>query len=478
MIRTLSADSKNTYRELSFSLDILSWNICDAKDKILGAKTSLQEFQTQLKDRPIFCLQETKNEIKIADYECWNKLRSDSHSGGLCIGVRKEMLDFVKIINTDEYDDIMAVTISGDLFNLQDEVVLVNIYDSPENSSYKTSKKKLGNDKRTLDDLSSFLSSPKCGKQYVVVGDLNARTANLSEPARSDETLESLMDGSFMRSSYPMTTTRNSEDDILNERGRRLLDLIAEADMKLLNGSTLGDVFGRYTCLHYNGSSVVDYMMVSNCLASYVSHFRVLDFTNISDHRPITCRFMLTALPIIRRVNVNFTDQPKGYLWNKASSPPAFKSAQGEPDYMAALQSAMSYDCQCKDDVKKINEDLTNLLTNAANLSLETKGGIDRKRGRRKSRKHPWFDLECIKARIELRKNCKKYCKTPLNTEIRSTYYAMRKEYRKLITQKKNMFQANLNKEIEDGKEIKWESFKKLKSQKNTKEDDMDLYDI
>ena len=138
MNRTPSADTKITDRAVNPSLDILSWNICDAKDKVLGAKTSLQEFQSQLKDKPIFCLQETKNEIKIADYECWNKLRSDSRSGGLCIGVRKEMLDFVKIINTDEYDDIMAVTISGDLFNRQDEVVLVNIYDSPENSSYKT----------------------------------------------------------------------------------------------------------------------------------------------------------------------------------------------------------------------------------------------------------------------------------------------------------------------------------------------------
>jgi hypothetical protein len=33
--------------------------------------------------------------------------------------------------------------------------------------------------RKTLKDLSCFFSSPKCGKQFVVVGDFNARTAYL-----------------------------------------------------------------------------------------------------------------------------------------------------------------------------------------------------------------------------------------------------------------------------------------------------------
>ena len=86
-----------------------------------------------------------------------------------------------------------------------------------------------------------------------------------------------------------MTPTRNSENRTINERGKRLLDFASEADLKILNGSTLGDIFGRYTCLHYNGSSVVDYVLVSHTLATKVTQFKVLEFTNISDHRPITC---------------------------------------------------------------------------------------------------------------------------------------------------------------------------------------------
>jgi hypothetical protein len=122
---------------------------------------------------------------------------------------------------------------------------------------------------------------------------------------------------------------------------------------------------------------------------------------------------------------------------------------------------------------------LINVLTKAASLSHDIKRGAGRKRGRGKFRKNPWFDLECIKARIELRQGCKKYRKTPLDFEIRLSYFTLQKAYRKLImSHKKKVFHANLNKEIEDGKEIRWENFKKLIAQKCAKEDDIDLYDI
>jgi hypothetical protein len=170
--------------------------------------------------------------------------------------------------------------------------------------------------------------------------------------------------------------------------------------------------------------------------------------------------------------------QPKGYLWNKVTSLAAYQSAQNDPDLMATCQSAISYDCHSKEDVKKINEDLISVLTKAASLSLDIKRGAGRKRGKRKLRKNPWFDLECIKARIKIRQGCKKYCKTPLDSEIRLSYYTLRKAYRKLISHKKNVVHANINKEIEDSKEIRWENFKKPKAQKCAKEDDMDIHDI
>ena len=230
---------------------MICWNINDIKDKVLGFKTANQDFLAQLKNQKIFCLQETKEEVQIPSFKCYNKLRVDSRSGGLCIGVVRELNHLVQLVDTSQYNDIMAVRLSARI--LGEEVILVNVYDSPENSSYKTRRRKQGHLKDTLEELSCFLSNLACGTPYVIVGDMNARTGNLCEPPRTNNgTIDDLIDGSFLRRSYNMTPTRNSEDDTINERGKKLLDFTSEADIKILNGSTLGDVFGRYTRLHYN----------------------------------------------------------------------------------------------------------------------------------------------------------------------------------------------------------------------------------
>ena len=52
--------------------------------------------------------------------------------------------------------------------------------------------------------------------------------------------------------------SRNSCDIFTNKFGNELIDIVKKADLKILNGRTLGDVTGNYTCTQYNGKSVVD----------------------------------------------------------------------------------------------------------------------------------------------------------------------------------------------------------------------------
>ena len=46
-------------------INLLSWNINDIKDKVLDLKTADHEFLAQLEGQEIFCLQETKEDVKI-----------------------------------------------------------------------------------------------------------------------------------------------------------------------------------------------------------------------------------------------------------------------------------------------------------------------------------------------------------------------------------------------------------------------------
>lgn len=48
--------------------------------------------------------------------------------------------------------------------------------------------------------------------------------------------------------------------------------------MRILNGRTLGDMLGKFTCFTSNGSSVVDYAIVSESVLNSILYFNVSYF--------------------------------------------------------------------------------------------------------------------------------------------------------------------------------------------------------
>ena len=95
----------------------------------------------------------------------------------------------------------------------------------------------------------------------IIQGDLNARTGGLEDtvaPDKSDEMFEINFD--------KPPPKRNSQDDKVDPRGQELLDMCKSLDINIINGRKTGDPFGQYTCIKYNGNSVVDYVIASPCL--------------------------------------------------------------------------------------------------------------------------------------------------------------------------------------------------------------------
>ena len=62
---------------------------------------------------------------------------------------------------------------------------------------------------------------------------------------------------------------------MLNARGSLLLDFLACNKLQILNGCTLGDIFGKYMC------SVVDYMAATPDLKEAVLSFKIPFFDSI-----------------------------------------------------------------------------------------------------------------------------------------------------------------------------------------------------
>ena len=119
--------------------------------------------------------------------------------------------------------------------------------------------------------------------RVLIQGDLNARinTENDTiEPDKYDERLGI---------SFTDIPCRNSQDHgEVNVRGVELLNLCKSLNMVILNGRKTGDVFGKYTSIHWNGKAVVDYAIVPADMFEHVSSFTVGNYAPfISDHCPI-----------------------------------------------------------------------------------------------------------------------------------------------------------------------------------------------
>ena len=155
--------------------------------------------------------------------------------------------------NRNRFNRIQAVSISKTYTKAEKNITLINIYDSPENSSYKVRMRSLGVEENTLEALLHFIGEQLGHSDIMLVGDLNARTGGVNFIPVTKDWMKK------KKSNAPRPCR------VLNERGNRFLDLLGSCDLTLLNGNVIGDIFGELTCYQYNGQSVVDYIAVHPC---------------------------------------------------------------------------------------------------------------------------------------------------------------------------------------------------------------------
>lgn len=92
------------------------------------------------------------------------------------------------------------------------------------------------------------------------------------------------------------------------------------AHLRILNGRTLGDSNGKFTCHRPLGSNVVDYLIVSEELLSDILYFPVHPFKGtFSDcHCKITSIPMLPQYSVVKSVMIGIQASLQ-CAWNKSS---------------------------------------------------------------------------------------------------------------------------------------------------------------
>ena len=432
-----------------------------------GIKTKISEFTSIIKNHDIICLQETKEAIKISDYRCFNSNRKSSRSGGVCICVRNNLSKGVIKLNTSSTPDIIAIKLKKSHFNMHHDLAIINVYDPPTNSSYKT---KTQGETTTIEHITTIIENISKNTDIMLVGDFNARTGTLC-----DQVDQHFDPNNFNSQAYYSTElpTRSSKDDKTNVQGKQFIDMIKAYDLAILNGRTLGDFFGEYTCLKYNGASVVDYICTSTSLLHNINTFKVEHFSYLSDHRPIS-----TSIKTSTRINLpahsnsfRYTDTPNTFKWDhQGDSSTSFRKSQEHPDIVTKIDDLLNFNANSAEDTIHLNNEIINIFNSVASKSLSNK--ISRRTNKKK-----WFDWECRKTKRDLNKLSKKYDRNQNDETIRSKFYQAKKDYKRLIKAKRAMFLFDLNQQIENGKNLNWKTFKKLKEMRN-EQVEFDAFDL
>ena len=173
----------------------------------------------------------------------------------------------------NKHNDILWVKLDQGFFNLEKEIFLAVVYISPANSTNNIPDM-VSVYSHLLDDIENY--SPF--SDIMIQGDFNAYTNTHAEFVLNDEVDHCNLDDVHYK--YDNILPRNNLDHKrTNNSGEMLLEICKESSLRIINGRTTGDLYGKHTCITYNGCSIVDYTIVSQELLNCISIFQVDKFT-------------------------------------------------------------------------------------------------------------------------------------------------------------------------------------------------------
>ena len=136
------------------------------------------------------------------------------------------------------------------------DLYIAFVYLPPLNSSYGRI-----NSKEIMQKLKKQIEYFSCKGKIFICGDVNARICDYVDIIPKEEELYLPTPPDY---TFEIVLPRVSHDkSVVNQSGRWLIDRCVDNQLYILNGRTLGDLTGRYTCHTPRGSSTVDYFIAS-----------------------------------------------------------------------------------------------------------------------------------------------------------------------------------------------------------------------
>ncbi|XP_055916725.1 uncharacterized protein LOC129949346 [Eupeodes corollae] len=198
----------------------------------------------------------------------------------------------------------------------------------------------------------------------MVIGDLNAMIGNM-------QTATTVLQETNLTNIY---NNRTSKDTVYNQNGTKLLDILQNYDLCILNGCTEGDREGHYTFIGGQGKSVIDYCAVNNDWVDLITKFEVQTKT-YSDHLPIVIEWTNNAIRNEKTLNL---------------LPRMNWKIQKINIYHEAIDNFFSNTVLNTESVEEYSSQVISCIRSSSSIKMTTG---------EKFYKQKWFDSECSKFR-------------------------------------------------------------------------------
>ena len=205
----------------------------------------------------------------------------------------------------------------------------------------------------------------------------------------------------------------------------------------------MGDIQGKYTCYTHNGTSTVDYAVISETMYAQISKNFVSTPNYRSDHCMLELEIKLPKNITSNNKEKNVNQIQPTLKWNSKDIE-LFRSHMESPCTNKQIKEIElcfigNYDSVTNDDILKKN-----------NFLYTYKSKIYSKRKlkpKKKSKK--WYDYSCYEINRKMKSIAKMNQKDPTNMDIRRNLNIIKKQYKKLLKHKKREWNEQIISKLE-----------------------------
>lgn len=428
-------------------LNIAHWNIAGMKH---GEKLENSVFINFIIEHDIVCLSEThcgeQDDIDVLGYNCFKLCRKGNVKngrffGGIAVYVKNELRKGIRYL-THSNDDYIWIELDKTFFNLPAHLYLCYAYIPPENSSYYKKRQQ-----HTLNYIEKDLIQYSSKGNIMLLGDINARTGSKLDFIENDEDECNHVNPTLYESDSNIGK-RNSQDSKCCSRGNKLLDICIGSKLRILNGRSFGDSLGYFTCHKHNGSSVVDYAIISEELLNRISNLLVGDYNPIlSDHCNIS--LSLKCNQIIRRRNILNVNQymsfPLQFKWS-SNAVKAYQIALMNDKVATRINEIITKGHTTRHDIEKSINDMQEILLSAAkNAHLRKK---NHKTTKVKDKK--WYDRELKRLKYKIHYISSELKRFPYCSSLRRELFFTLSTYNKKRKKKCRRYRERVFSQIDE----------------------------